>query len=118
MHKQKLIVIAALMFGSSLGSLAFAQGDQKTDGLSSACCQVVRAALQSASNIHAGMRRSDVEKDSVKDGGVTFRQDTTYTYRECHYIKIHVSFVPDESGEINDVVQQRSAPYIAYETRD
>jgi len=118
MHKRNLILIAALMFGGSLGSPAFAQKDQKIDRVSSACCQVVRAALQSVSNIHAGMRRSDVEKDFIKDGGVTFRQDTTYTYRECHDIKIHVSFVPDEKGELNDVVQQVSAPYIAYETRD
>lgn len=96
-----------------------AQGSNSSD-----CCSIVAKALEATAKIKAGEARSDVERTFRQDGGLFSRSDTVYTYGECPYIKIRVTFAFDPSykgfvnGSPRDTVVSISKPYLEYPVRD
>ena len=93
-------------------------GSSETQG-----CKLVADALESASKSRPGISRADIEKDFELDGGPTFADKTTYTYRRCHYIKVEVEFQKSDDLHSPGVRPQAEAsrvspPYIAYPVSD
>jgi hypothetical protein len=80
--------------------------------------------LEAASKLRVGVARADVEKDFELDGGMTFQDKATYTYRRCHYIKVDVEFqkrdVPPntEAFSEGDTVVKVSGLRLAYPVTD
>ena len=76
----------------------------------------ISGVLENTEKIKPGMKRSDVERYFVPDGGLSTRTQRTYTYRECPYIKVTVSFLV-ESVEAkdwsNDRIKEISQPFLA-----
>jgi hypothetical protein len=93
-------------------------------GTESQSCKPVVEALDAASKLKAGMLRADVEKDFDLDGGMTFQDRATYTYRRCRYIKVDVEFqkrdVPPniQTFSQEDIVNKVSTPHLAYPATD
>jgi hypothetical protein len=88
-------------------------------------CRLVMEALESASKLSVGMRRAEIEKDFELDGGMTFQNRGTYTYRRCHYIKVDVEFQKSdptsntiETFSPGDQASKISKPYLAYPVSD
>jgi hypothetical protein len=88
------------------------------------CCSVVESALDSANSLHRGMKRSDVEKDFVLDGGISTATVANYVYRQCPTIKIEVGFERVGAdgqfarGGPNDIVKYVSRPFLDYPVKD
>jgi hypothetical protein len=93
-------------------------------GTGSQGCDLVAEALDAASRLKAGMPRADVEKAFTLDGGMSFQDRATYTYRHCRYIKVDVEFqkrdvAPDvQAFSPEDQVSKVSKPYLAYPISD
>ena len=89
---------------------------------STACCDVVKHALQDAQQIKVGMFRKDVERYFARGGGMVFRNHTVYVYPECDYIKLEVNFSFDAAVQDalspKDVVTSVSKLAIDYPARD
>ena len=87
-------------------------------------CKLVTEALESASKLKVGMLRAEIEKDFELDGGMTFRDKATYTYRRCHHIKVEVEFAQSDGlstpGTLSpeDQASRISRPYLAYPISD
>lgn len=91
-------------------------------------CSEVTQALEAAQKINEGATREDVEKEFVHDGGLFSRDQTIYVYRQCHSIKIAVSFTHDPAdtsaessfaeGAPGDRVKSVSRPYLEYPAMD
>jgi hypothetical protein len=88
----------------------------------SSCCSVAAHALSSAAQIKPGMKRKDIGKVFIQDGGISFRTEGRYVFRECPYIKIKIKFSEDgatignESPE--DVITEMSSPYLEAPMKD
>ena len=80
-----LVLCATLLWAPSL---ALCQSSQ-TPGSE---CALVERAFSAYQNIKVGMKRSDVEKDFIYDGGIQFRNHGRFAYRSCQYIKVDVDF--------------------------
>lgn len=109
-------VASSLLAGMLATAVAQELKDQKG-------CGVVVRAIEAARTLKSGMSRSDVEKGFLRDGGVQFREKTTYVYRDCDYIKIDVEFATQSDtpkGQLhpNDRIVSVSRPYLAYPTMD
>jgi hypothetical protein len=62
-------------------------------------CSVVERALRDLQSVKIGMNRRELEKYFVVAGGMTFRDHTSYVYRDCEYLKVDVDFELDaQSG--------------------
>jgi hypothetical protein len=87
-----------------------------------ACCSVVQHALSAVDRIKPGMNRKEVEKFFIEDGGVFFRDDGTYVFRSCQYIKVKIKFSRAANSTSNnfseDTVTEVSAPYLQAPMRD
>jgi hypothetical protein len=106
-----IVLIATVTFGSA------AIQSPKRQAAPGDCCQMVQQALTAAKNIKLGMTRRDVEKAFQLDGGLVFPTETRYTYADCPFIKIDVTFKsskPDFGGGFDpaDEVVQVSKPYL------
>jgi hypothetical protein len=110
------LFISAVLCGSAM---AKAQQLGNTDPH---CCALVGEALADAGRLHTGMKRSEVERLFTRDGGVTFRGDTTYVYKKCPLIKLHVKFdlpTPASGGaENDDLISSISSLSIEGEIKD
>lgn len=88
--------------------------------------------MAAADHIKIGMKRSEVEREFVTEGGPDFRTETIYTFRLCPLIKVRVRFSLDP-GEArnaspnapvtapdspNDVVESVGQLYLQYPVRD
>jgi hypothetical protein len=87
------------------------------------CCSIVVAALEAVSHIHAGMSRAEVEKVLVVDGGFIIREKTRYSFRDCHSIKVEITFDRDKQasgviGSSTDTVKAVGRPYLEYPIAD
>jgi hypothetical protein len=90
---------------------------------STECCSIVVAALEAVSRIHAGMSRAEVEKVFTVDGGIIIRDKTRYSFRDCHSIKVEITFdrdklTPGVIGAPKDTVKAVDRPYIEYPIAD
>jgi hypothetical protein len=87
-----------------------------------ACCSVVHHALSAVDQIKPGMKRKEVEKFFVEDGGISFRDEGTYVFRSCQYIKVKIKFsravIATSNNFSDDTVTEVSAPYIQAPMRD
>ncbi len=75
-------------------------------------------ALHAAERIKVGASRSEVERDFILDGGVTFRDESVYTFRNCPYLKLKIRFDRDKSKQsdltMNDIVATISRLYVEW----
>ncbi|MGE5111403.1 MAG: hypothetical protein ACM3JB_11135 [Acidobacteriaceae bacterium] len=109
--------IASLVV-SSLLLAGFVFGQQERE---SPCCATVKDALVAASSIKPGMKRADLSKNFTEDGGLQFREEGRYLYRQCQYIQITVKFrsvAPSGNFSPQDTIIEVSKPYIQYPTMD
>jgi hypothetical protein len=83
----------------------------------------VQQALADSQRIKEGMKRKDVEKDWLADGGLQFPDNWRYTYPRCAYIKMAVEYTPAANRgrgpfSPDDTVKKVSNLYIEYPTKD
>ena len=92
---------------------------QKSDCSS---CSVVERALRDLQGIKAGMSRRDIERFFVVASGMTFRDHTSYIYRDCEYLKVDVDFKLDTETENafspKDKITATSQITVAYPAKD
>jgi hypothetical protein len=121
MSKENLARAVVVAFFLPLVSQAIAQSAQQK--ASPACCSIVVAALEAVSHIHPGMSRAEVEKVFVVDGGLIIRDKTRYSLRDCHSIKVEITFDRDKQapgviGAPKDTVKAVDRPYLEYPIAD
>ena len=85
-------------------------------------CSVVERALNDFQGIKVGMARRDVEKFFVVAGGMTFRNHTSYVYRDCEYLRVDVDFEANRETENafspDDKITGTSQIVVAYPAKD
>jgi len=80
--------------------------------------------LRQIQKIKPGMRRKDLLKAFMTEGGLSNRQQQTFVYADCPYIKVDVRFRVDTSRsdiggkDVEDVIETISRPYIAWSVMD
>lgn len=121
MRRENLIKFVVVALFTTFASQAVAQSAQQKPNPE--CCSIVVAALEAVSRIHAGMSRAEVEKAFVVDGGLIIRDKTRYSFRNCHSIKVEITFdrnrlVPGVLGSPNDTVKSIDQPYLQYPIAD
>jgi hypothetical protein len=121
MSKKNFARAVVVAFFLPLVSLAIAQSAQQKPNPE--CCSLVVAALEAVSHIHAGMSRAEVEKVFVVDGGLILRDKTRYSFRDCHWIKVEITFDRDKQapgviGAPKDTVKAVDRPYLEYPYAD
>lgn len=109
-----------ILIGIALPALLSAK---KATAQDDSCCSLVARALSSAAAIKPGMKRRDVDKSFVQEvGGISFRIEGRYVFKECPYIKIKIRFseahetTDNESPE--DIVTGVSTPYLEGSVKD
>lgn len=112
-------VTVAIAFGATMASIF---GVSALRGEESSCCAVVQRAMSATTQIKPGMKRKDVEKAFIEDGGLSFKGEGRYVFKECHLIKIKVKFseVAGATGKESpdDTVTDISSPYIEAPMKD
>ena len=85
----------------------------------------IQNVLRTVDHIRPGMSRKSLERFFEEDGGLQFRTQTRYTFKDCPYIKIDVEFaVADESDGNSayrnpaDKIVKISRPYLEYPSAD
>lgn len=86
-------------------------------------CVIVRQALEDYRAIKPGLKRKDVEKTFKYDGGLQSPVQGRFTYKDCAYIKLDITFQlganrGDEQASPDDVVKTVSRLYIDYPFAD
>lgn len=86
-------------------------------------CSTVIQALKYAKQITVGMKRSEVEKMFKQEGGVSFRVETVYGYRECAMLKLRITFSETSNSNekvdpAQDSVLKVSEMFVDWPTRD
>ncbi len=68
------------------------------------------------------MRRADIEREFDHDGGISSPDRASYTYKECHYVKVEVEFTTSAADSHpfapDDQVSRISKPFLAYPISD
>jgi hypothetical protein len=85
----------------------------------------IAKALRQIGKIKPGMRRKDLLKTFMTEGGLSFPAQQTYVYIECPYIKVDVHFKtvggadhPGINDHPNDIIESVSRPYLAWSVMD
>src|ERR1700758_5355430 len=86
-----LLVICVLLNGPSYAR-------SQPQGVDCRTCTVVERALHDLQGVKVGMARRDLERYFVVAGGMTFRNHTSYVYRDCEYLRIDVDFKVEDQG--------------------
>lgn len=84
---------------------------------------MVQEALKDSHRIKPGMKRMEVEKHFISDGGLQFPDNWRYTHPRCEYIKLEIEFesAPNRGRNLtspDDKVKKVSKLYIDYPTKD
>lgn len=80
--------------------------------------------MDSINTITPGMTREDLLKVFTTEGGLSFRLQRTYVYKECPYIKVTVQFEAAENPNDgftempSDKIVKVSAPFLQYSVAD
>lgn len=112
--------ISAVVFFRAIVS----QAPQQVPASRCEACSEVTQAIEAAGRIKEGSTREDVEKEFTTEGGLSTRDQRVYVFKECHSIKIVVSFSLDPSDKSlseeapGDVVKSVSKPYLQYPIAD
>jgi hypothetical protein len=81
-----------------------------------------RGALHDLQGLKVGMARRDLERFFVVAGGMTFRNHTSYVYRDCEYLRVDVDFKIDDQAvsafSTEDKITGMSQIMVAYPTKD
>jgi hypothetical protein len=113
------VTLCALIAGVFAVVFFRAVVSQAPAGRCEACSEVTQA-IEAAGRIKEGSTREDVEKEFTTEGGLSTRDQRVYVFKECHLIKIVVSFSLDPSNKSiseeapGDVVKSVSKPYLQY----
>ena len=87
--------------------------------------QWIDTVMRSILTIKPGMTRKDLFKVFKEEGGLSWRTQRKYVYKECPYIKVDVEFTPvgnednpraEEMPE--DKITSISRPYLEYSITD
>ena len=78
----------------------------------------VAKVLRRIDSIHPGMTRSDLESTFTTEGGISAREQQTYVYKDCPYIKVNVVFSARGATGAQDRIVSISPPYLAYSVMD
>lgn len=84
----------------------------------------IASVMDSISTIKPGMTREDLLKAFTTEGGLSFRLQRTYVYKECPYIKVTVQFEaaanPDDglTEMPEDRIVKISEPFLQYSVTD
>ena len=114
--------LAVLCIGV-LGLFVAIEIREQRENRSSSPCVFVQQVLSLSQQIKIGMKRSEVEKHFVSDGGLQFPDRWRYTHPRCAYIKLEIEFkpAPDRGPDLiskNDTVKSISKLYIEYPVTD
>ena len=83
--------------------------------------QRIQPVLRTVSRIERGLTRKSLSGSFEENGGLRFRTQVRYVFKDCPYIKIEVEFsAEDESvyGNPDDKVVNISRPYLEYPAAD
>jgi hypothetical protein len=115
----KSLLLLAVCFLLNFPSSNAQSQPQGTDCRS---CTVVERALRDFQGIKVGMSRRDIERFFVVAGGMTFRNHTSYVYRDCEYLRVDVDFKPDTETENtfspDDKITATSQITVSYPAKD
>jgi len=95
----------------------------KTAQGSAPCCQAVQRALLDSDKLKPGVRRSEVEKYFIQDGGLQFPDKGYYVHPRCNYLKLTIEYdlEPSTTGSPtspDDRVKNLSALFVERPTKD
>jgi len=74
--------------------------------------------LRQIEAIGPGMTRSDLESIMTTEGGISTREQRTYVYKGCPYIKVDAVFAPKGANIEDDVLVSVSRPYLQFSVMD
>lgn len=74
--------------------------------------------LKQIESIHPGMTRKDLWLTFTTEGGLSTRQQQTFIYKDCPYIKVDVVFSGTGATEAEDRIVSISRPYLAFSVTD
>ncbi|HEX8810387.1 MAG TPA: hypothetical protein VF742_00210 [Terracidiphilus sp.] len=117
------VMLCALLAGISAVVFFRAIVSQAPAARCEACSEVTQA-IEAAGKIKAGSTREDVEKEFTTEGGLSTREERVYVFKECHLIKVVVTFSHDPSDNSlseeapGDVVKSVSKPFLQYPIAD
>ena len=112
-----VFVIALLIAATSLAAKQTTDTDREHT-------QWIVSVMDSIQTIKPGMTREDLSKVFTTEGGLSFRLQRTYVYKDCPYIKVNVEFEaaanPDEglTEMPEDKIVKISAPFLQYSVMD
>lgn len=74
--------------------------------------------LRQIDSIHPGMTRKDLQSTFTTEGGISTREQQTFVYKNCPYIKVTVVFSATGATEAEDRIVSISPPYLAFTVTD
>jgi hypothetical protein len=80
--------------------------------------QWIANVLRQITSIHPGMTRRDLESTFTTEGGLSWREQQTFAYKDCRYIKVDVVFSGTGATEAEDKIVRISKPYLAWTVMD
>ena len=80
--------------------------------------QWIAKVLRQIASIHPGMTRRDLESTFTTEGGLSWREQQTFAYKDCGYIKVDVVFSGTGATEAEDKIVRISKPYLAWTVTD
>jgi len=74
--------------------------------------------LKQIAAMQPGMTRTDLQSTFTTEGGLSTREQQTYVYKDCPYIKVDVVFSGTGATEADDRIVSISRPYLAFAVMD
>jgi hypothetical protein len=99
-------------------------GEARAAAANSTLTKSIAGVLLLVGTLKPGMTRADVLKIFAEEGGLSWRRQHTYVYRECPYIKVTVEFSPVKGTEndgtelMEDVIVKISQPFLQWSVLD
>ena len=78
----------------------------------------VAKVLKQIQSIHPGMTRKDLSSTFTTEGSLSRREQQTFVYKDCPYIKVNVVFSATGATEAEDRIVSISKPYLAWSVMD
>lgn len=110
-HSGRLRIAALTILPCALiaGVQPLPQATAQSSHSESPCCSIVAQALRDYGHLKGGIKRSEVEKYFQLSGGLSFRTEAYYVYKECHLIQVYIKFSASPTSErADDVVSSFS----------
>jgi len=78
----------------------------------------IAKALKQIDSIHPGMSRRELQSTLTTEVGISTREQRTYVYKGCPYIKVDVVFSDAGATEAEDRIVSISRPYLTFSIMD